>query len=164
MKRRRINMSTNYTEAKKYIEKLRSEYCCKGDLIFDCNIPDPVNTTYGGVFNGAEFSKVTIGKNVTSIGEKAFQDLKTLTEIAIPNNITDIKSHAFVGCENLKRVYIEDLHAWCSINFGGSYANPLSNGQASLYVNNEILTDLIIPENITVIKMFTLASSSMLIS
>ena len=130
-------------------------YHCKGDLIFDCNIPDPVNTTYGGVFNGAEFSKVTIGKNVTSIGEKAFQDLKTLTEIAIPNNITDIKSHAFVGCENLKRVYIEDLHAWCSINFGGSYANPLSNGQASLYVNNEILTDLIIPENITVIKMFT---------
>lgn len=35
-------MNTNYTEAKKYIEKLRSEYCCKGDLIFRCAVQNVV--------------------------------------------------------------------------------------------------------------------------
>lgn len=35
-------MTTNYTEAKKYIEKLRSEYSCKGDLIFRCAVQNVV--------------------------------------------------------------------------------------------------------------------------
>ena len=40
-------MDTNYTEAKKYIEKLRSEYCCKGDLIFRCAVQNVIE--YGVV-------------------------------------------------------------------------------------------------------------------
>ena len=32
----------NYTEAKNYIEKLRSEYNCKGDLIFRCAVQNVV--------------------------------------------------------------------------------------------------------------------------
>lgn len=40
-------MDMNYTEAKKYIEKLRSEYCCKGDLIFRCAVQNVVE--YGVV-------------------------------------------------------------------------------------------------------------------
>ena len=35
-------MDMNYTEAKNYIEKLRSEYCCKGDLIFRCAVQNVV--------------------------------------------------------------------------------------------------------------------------
>lgn len=40
-------MNTNYTEAKNYIEKLRSEYNCKGDLIFRCAVQNVVE--YGVV-------------------------------------------------------------------------------------------------------------------
>ena len=40
-------MDMNYTEAKNYIEKLRSEYCCKGDLIFRCAVQNVVE--YGVV-------------------------------------------------------------------------------------------------------------------
>ncbi len=40
-------MEMNYTEAKNYIEKLRSEYCCKGDLIFRCAVQNVVE--YGVV-------------------------------------------------------------------------------------------------------------------
>lgn len=40
-------MDMNYTEAKNYIEKLRSEYCCKGDLIFRCALQNVVE--YGVV-------------------------------------------------------------------------------------------------------------------
>ena len=40
-------MENNYTEAKKYIEKLRSEYNCKGDLIFRCAVQNVIE--YGVV-------------------------------------------------------------------------------------------------------------------
>ena len=40
-------MDMNYTEAKNYIEKLRSEYCCKGDLVFRCAVQNVVE--YGVV-------------------------------------------------------------------------------------------------------------------
>ena len=40
-------MENNYTEAKNYIEKLRSEYNCKGDLIFRCAVQNVIE--YGVV-------------------------------------------------------------------------------------------------------------------
>ena len=35
-------MEKNYTDAKSYIEKLRSEYNCKGDLIFRCAVQNVI--------------------------------------------------------------------------------------------------------------------------
>ena len=35
-------MEKNYTEAKNYIEKLRREYNCKGDLIFRCAVQNVI--------------------------------------------------------------------------------------------------------------------------
>lgn len=129
-------------------------YNCQGEIYIDCNIPDSVNTTYGGAFYGSMFSRITIGDNVSTIGEMAFKDITTITEINIPKGVTEIRSTAFSGCSNLQSVYIEDLSAWCNITFRGSYANPLSNSKSNLYVNNEILTDLIIPDDITIIKEY----------
>ena len=40
-------MEKNYTDAKSYIEKLRSEYNCKGDLIFRCAVQNVIE--YGVV-------------------------------------------------------------------------------------------------------------------
>lgn len=40
-------MEKNYTDAKNYIEKLRSEYNCKGDLIFRCAVQNVIE--YGVV-------------------------------------------------------------------------------------------------------------------
>jgi hypothetical protein len=53
---------------------------------------------------------------------------------------------AFSGCKALTSVYITDLSAWCNITFG-SFSNPLSN-DAKFYVNNEELTELVIPDNV----------------
>ena len=75
-------------------------------------------------------SSVTIGNSVTSIGEKAF------------NN-----------CDALSSVYISDLSAWCRIDFFDSCSNPLYKG-AKLYLNNNEVTDLVIPDDITEIKKY----------
>ena len=47
---------------------------------------------------------VTIGANVTEIGNSAFNDLDSLTAIVLPDGITTIGSSAFDGCDNLASV------------------------------------------------------------
>ena len=49
-------------------------------------------------------------------------------------------------------VNITDLSAWCKIDFVDSYSNPLLYNGAALKLNGITVTDLIIPNDITIIK------------
>ena len=85
---------------------------------------------------------------VTSIAEDAFRDCSNLTSVYIGDNITSIGGYAFNNCSSLTGVYITDIVAWCDISFGNAYANPLYYAE-KLYVNNELVTELVIPDNVT---------------
>ena len=112
--------------------------------VFGANI---VSNTYE---NGQ--GVITFDNEVTRIGEQAFYDCATLTSISIPSTISEMNKNAFSGCKNLKRVDISDLSAWCRIAFKYStVSSPLYNS-ADLYLNGEILTDLVIPSDITVLN------------
>lgn len=87
----------------------------------------------------------------TTIGEHAFYECSTLTSISIPDSITKIGTAAFG--ESLTSVYITDLAAWCAIQFSDASANPLFHA-GNLYLNNELVTDLVIPEGITAINSY----------
>ena len=90
----------------------------------------------------------TVGK----IGPQTFYGCTGLTSISIPNSVTSIEWDAFDGCENLKRVYISDIAAWCSICFNSN--NPLlCNSECRLFLNGEeVQGDLVIPDSVTVIN------------
>ena len=103
---------------------------------------------------------VTIGNGVTSIGIEAFAYCSSLTTLTIGKNVELIDYVAFYGCEKLEAVYISDLSAWCNITFdhylswidnGKYHANPLFYG-AKLYLNNQELTDLVIPDDVKYIS------------
>ena len=85
------------------------------------------------------------------IGSSAFEDCSRLTSITIPSSVTSIGDYAFSGCFNLTAVYISSLEAWCNIDFGGSSANPLCYAK-KLYLNEALVTELVIPNTITAIK------------
>ena len=93
----------------------------------------------------SNLTNVTIGNNVTSIGSYSFSGCSNLTDITIPNSITSIGSDAFKGCSSLTAVYISDIAAWCGITFS---SNPLSDAH-NLYLNGELVTDLVIPNSVT---------------
>ena len=74
----------------------------------------------------------------------------SLTSVTIGNGVTSIGHWAFHYCDSLENVYITDLTAWCNINHG-TWSNPL-NYARNLYLNGELLTDIVIPQNVTEIK------------
>ena len=124
---------------------------CKN--LTDITIPDSVNSIGKYVFSGcSELTSVTLPNAITAISQEAFSGCKKLTSITIPKSVTKIDDLAFKNCYGLKGVYINDLTAWCNISFYDSYGtNPLRYAQ-HLFLNDEEITNLVIPESITTIK------------
>ena len=151
-----ITSSTNKTVEVTY----RGDYYYQYSNEYTGSVVIPESVTYNGTtysvtsigdyaFRGCSgLTSITIPNNVTSIGESAFYNCKSLTSIEIPNSVTSIGEDAFGACSGLKEVHINDLSAWCGIEFGDYYANPLYYAH-NLYLNGELATDLVIPDEIT---------------
>ena len=127
-------------------------------------VPHGVRSIAGYAFNNcAALTSVTIPDSATRISSSAFSGCSGLTSVTIPDSVMSIGSSAFSGCSNLTEVHITDLAAWCGIEFGGSSANPLSFAH-TLYLNRELVTDLIIPAGVEFIGDYVFAGCSGLTS
>ena len=127
-------------------------------------IPNSVTTIgYQAFYECVSLTSVAIGDGVTSIGDEAFWGCTGLTSIEIPDSITRIRTDAFYGCKKLTSVYITDLENWCHIQFSTSYSNPLRYG-ATLHINREPITDLVIPGSVTSISEYAFVGCTRLSS
>ena len=92
------------------------------------------------------------GSVCESIGDSAFEECICLTSITIPESVTSIGGSAFEECTSLTSLnYLGTIEGWCNIEFVGSYANPLYYAK-NLYINGELVTELVIPSTVTEIK------------
>jgi len=103
-------------------------------------------------------SQYKIKDGTVWISSKAFYDCLNLTSITIPESIKYIQYAAFIGCESLASVHINNLAAWCLIQFE-MVSNPLIYAH-HLYLNGVKLTKLIIPNGIKSIEDWTFAGCS----
>ncbi|MBQ6276830.1 MAG: leucine-rich repeat domain-containing protein [Bacteroidales bacterium] len=161
-----------------YTSIVSANYYYTGDIV----IPDYINIIGNRAFAHYEYyqytgweqedneslTSVTIPNSVTKIGSNAFTRCTNLTSITIPSSVTSIGSDAFSSCNGLTSVYYTgDIAGWCGISFEYSFlfqqANPLYHAH-NLYVDNELVTDLIIPETVTEIKDNTFVGASCLTS
>ena len=143
------------------------------DYSGDVVIPDSViynGKTYqvtsigNSAFYDSSLTSVTIGNNVTSIGQEAFHQCSALTLVIIGKSLTSIGANAFWGCSSLTKTnYTGDIASWCDIKFDGRHANPIFYS-TNLYINNQEVTELVIPNNVTTIEDYTFGGMSSLTS
>ncbi len=99
-------------------------------------------------------SEVILRNGTVGIGDKAFDNRTGLTSVTIPDSLTSIGSAAFLGCSGLASVYYTgDIAGWCGISFWDVLANPLYDA-GKLYIDGQLVTDLVIPDSVTAIKKY----------
>lgn len=121
-----------------------------GELVADLVIPEGISRINSQTFiNCTSITSVVIPDSVTIIGALAFSNCSNLTSVTIGKNVTSIGDSAFGSCTALTGVYIKDIAAWCNIDFGNNeWTNPLYYAH-NLYLNGELVTDLVIPDDVT---------------
>ena len=139
------------------------------------SIPWGITKIGDRAFEGCnKLTKVVLPNSLIEIGLDAFRECNSLKEVIIPSSVTMIESEAFAHCSALSRitlhdtismigdsafesvqdinVYITDLEKYCA----GGIISHLP-GRKHLYLNNEPLTHLVIPESVTEIGSYAFA-------
>ena len=96
-------------------------------------------------------------QNITVLESNLFRNCTILTVFKFPPEIIGFGYHCFENCNNLRRVdYTGTLEEWLSIYFEAQ-SNPCCHN-AVLYINNELITDVTIPDSITTLKDYAFSS------
>ncbi|MGN0238379.1 MAG: leucine-rich repeat domain-containing protein [Lepagella sp.] len=104
-------------------------------------------------FKQQTITSVVIPNSVDSIMTAAFMSCRQMTTLNLGTGVKYCGKGAFAGCTALKNLNITDLSAWCGIEFYDYNANP-ANFTKAITLNGEIITDLVIPNDVEEIKNY----------
>lgn len=144
---------------------------------FDIKNSNPLENGADLYVNNVKVENILIlPAGTKTISSNSLKYLKSVTAIVFPDTLKSIEQGAFNNM-NIERVDISSLQSWLNIEFGYTWqgwidsnsngiidlnenvpslyvgSNPLENG-AKLYISEQLVTDVIVPENITKINDF----------
>ena len=118
----------------------------KNSIVYTSSDGKVVNPFYTGGFGATIISNeykdgygiITFDGDVTSIGDWAFHNCKSLTSITIPDSVTSIEPCAFYGCTSLKSITIP---------------NSVTSFEEGAFLMCTSLTSITIPDSVASIGM-----------
>ena len=111
-------------------------------------IPQSKSTSQNPWYNYKDIvENVVIENGITVVNTSTIEILTAVKTITLPPSITKLFCN-FGFLNSLNGIYISDLASWCNITFKNNIYNPLSKAK-NLYLNNELVTHLTIPNNVT---------------
>lgn len=145
-------------------------------------LPEGLTIIPSEAFKNSRIQSIIIPSRVNTIGDYAFQNCTFLTSVILPVEINSIGTYAFENCNSLssisicsiisygaysfdnctaleKVIYAGSLSDWCNQTFTNLTSNPLYYAH-NLYINNECIEKLYIPEDIVRIEKNTFAGLS----
>lgn len=143
-----INIPALVTEIPSYA----FAYCSALETL---TVPETVTAIADHAYIGCSgLTDLVIGSKVETIGEHAFNKCKALKNVTIGKSVKSMGVSAFYDCTALEKVNITDVGAYCQIDFPSDKTNPLYYAQ-KLYLNDELITDLVIPDTVETVKANT---------
>ena len=112
-------------------------------------------------FSDREIMFVTVSENIREIDSDAFVG-SSIQSIILPKSLKRIGRRCFKDCNSLFTVYYRgDVSDWINISFADEDSNPMFFAE-SIYLTNsqnkfEEVTEITLPENLTVLNDYALA-------
>ncbi len=130
-----------------FTEETSNHFAKEGDFVF-------YNSFYKHLiaYTGSE-TDIVVPDDVDKIHRQVFAGNGQINSITIPKSVTEIGYSAFYNCNSLTGVYISDIAAWCKMQFKNNTSNPLFYAH-NLYLNNQLVTDLVLPSGINSISRY----------
>ncbi len=135
--------------------------------LVEVNIPYGVTEIGDGTFRKCKsLTGIEIPGSVVAIGNSAFEECEKIEDLVIPDSVMIIGDRAFAiipfdnltfgrGVRSVGRdafcyyamdnLHVQDISAWLRISFANENSNPMNAAQY-VYLNGEVLKDLVIPE------------------
>ena len=113
-------------------------------------LPDTLRQMGTYAFYSTKLVEIEFPEGLQQIPKYAFAYINNLKKVVVPTTLTTIDYYSFSSSANINEVYIEDLSAWCNIDSAGRYL--LDKSDTRLYLHNELVVDLVVPNDIKTIK------------
>lgn len=140
------------------------EYCDRIENVYIYNLAAWCNSSFYNVYsnpiaygaklllNGAPITELEIPAGVTSLPYSAFYAQDSIVKVTVPASLKSVKNNAFGECVNIGEVYVSSVESWCKIDFVDEFSNPVYY-RAKLFVNGNVITDLVIAPDSGVTKI-----------
>ena len=122
----------------------------------------------GGPFYGirSQITSFTIGDKVEHIPAYMCSYMNNLKSVTLPVSVTTIGWNAFEGCENIRSLGLRanSVEELCKSKLSQQLSYPINSVPRVLWVNGEVVTKLVIPNNVDSIYDYAFAYCSSLTS
>ena len=118
------------------------------DLV-DLELSGSVQTIGSNAFKGTGVQNVVIPEGVVNLNSYAFSHCTSLTSVSLPASLEKMGEHVFNACDQLSNFYLSDISTlFCALSSRG-HIMLTNNLDKNLYLDGELITDLVIPDEMS---------------